>query len=813
MKRSPGFTAVAVLSVVLGITANITIFSLMNGVLLRPLPGKNPGELVTIYTSDYSGPLYGASSYPDFMDFQQKSEVFDGLAAYAMEPMLLTQAGGNEGVRVFGQMVSGNYFEVLGITAILGRTFMTGESTSDRPAPVVILGNHTWQRQFGGDPDIIGKSLQLNGQNFSVIGVTPEGFHGLMRGLRTDVWVPLGIMPHLTGRPNLLQERSNRGLSLFGRRKPGLSVDQVRANITVIAEQLYESYPQDWRNRHGDPRVVTVLPESSSRVAPVAAEPVKLFLALLLVVVGLVLLIACSNVANMMLARGSARRKEIAIRLSQGAGRGRIVRQLLTESLLLAGIAGAVAGLLAMATTRLLEAFQPPLPVSLSLDLSPDWRVLVFAACLALVTGILFGLAPALRATRPDILSALKGDSGADRHGRSLFRWGLVIGQVAISVLLLVGAGLLLRSMGNANAIDPGFDPDNVLLASIDLDSRGYPETRGRVFFADLQERIGRLPGVEEVSITDRLPLGLDWQRRSMTAEGQQPAPGEDMEHHYATVDSGFFRVMKMPLLKGRSFSPTDEAGAAGVVIVSEAFARKFWPRQEPLGKWLVLGGYRDGVPSSAQRWTVIGVAGNAKYNSLSEDETPFVYFPHRQEYTGAMTLLIRTKEDPGVMASAVRENLKAMDEAIPIYGVTTLDQYIGTSLVPVRMAAVLLGIMASLALILAGVGIYGVLAYEVSRRTSEIGIRMALGAQRTNILRMVLRQALVMTGIGSIIGLIAAAGMTRFASFLLYGISPLDPQIFGAVPLLMTGLALLASLMPSLRATRVTPMEALRYE
>jgi predicted permease len=601
---------------------------------------------------------------------------------------------------------------------------------------------------------------------------------------------------------------------VFARRKPGVSVRQAQANLAVIARQLYESYPQNWRNRRGEPRVLTVLSESDSRVIPQAAESVKLFLALLLTVVGLVLLVACANVANLLLARGMARRKEIGIRLSQGASRGRLVRQLLTENLLLALIAGVLGLVLASWTTRLLASFQPPLSVSLAFDLSVDGRVLAFAVLLALATGILFGLVPALRATRPDLVQVLKEEGGGAGGGyhRSILRNGLVILQTAMSLMLLVGAGLSLRSMGNAYAIDPGFHPDNVLLLSMDLKSQGYTPERGKVFYRELQERVEQLPGVEAVSVTDRLPLGLDWQRRSMTAEGQQPAPGEDLEHHYAVVGPDFFRAIKTPIVRGRGFTAADTEGAPEGVVVSEAFAQRFWPGQEPLGKWIVLGGYRGGVPAEARRWNVVGIAGDAKYTTLGEEPMPFVFFPHRQQYTATMTLLVRTGGAPRALLGAVRENVKALDPLLPLFGVTTLKEYVGTSLVPVRMAATLLGVMGALAVILAGVGIYGVVSYTVSTRTQEIGLRMALGAQKADILRMVLGQGMAMTLTGVTLGLAAAAGLTRFMTFLLYGISPLDPLTFLGIPLLLFLMALAASLVPALRSTRVAPADALRY-
>lgn len=508
LRKNPGFTAVAVLSLALGIGANTTIFSLFNALLLRPLPGRNPGALATVYTSGSSGSLYSASSYPDYLDYRDRSEAFSELAASTFTPMLLSGAGLND--RIIGETVTGNYFETFGVTALYGRTFTSAE---DQPgaAPVVVLSHGLWQRLFGSDPAVVGETLKLNGQPVTIIGIAPKEFTGSIRGVSLELWVPFSNAPLLMPRRNLIERRGARGLFLFGRLKPGYTAEQAQSNLRVIGQQLYEAHPNEWTNKKGQPRVVSVLPESQSRVPPVARGALLGFLGMLLVVVGLVLLIACANVANLLLARAGARRREIAVRLALGAGRGRLVRQLLTENILLSLLAGVAGVLLAVWTSRLLMAFQPPLPFSLALDLGFDYRVLAFAFGVTLATGIIFGLAPALQATKPNLVVALKevGAGGAGGYRRSYLRNGLVVTQVALSVLLLAGAGLFLRSLANAGTIDVGFDPENVLLVSLDLGLQGYDEVRGRVFYQQLQERLEKHPQIESASVARSLPLGL----------------------------------------------------------------------------------------------------------------------------------------------------------------------------------------------------------------------------------------------------------------------------------------------------------------
>ena len=802
--KSPGFTGVAVLSLALGIGANTTIFSLLNALLLRPLPGRDPARLATVYTSDYSGPLYSASSYPDYLEFRSQSRTFEGLAAYGMQPLVLSDAG--ESRRVLAQLVSGNFFDVIGLGAAYGRTILRAEETPGRHA-VVVLSDAFWRSRFGADPAAVGREVALNGRPFTVVGIAPPGFAGMMRGLSVDVFVPLAMRAELGA--GSLAERGDRGLMLIGRLRPGVGTEDARADLAVIARRLHASYSDNWTDRLGEPRAVSVLPEEASRVLPQVRGPLSGFLGVLFAAVGLVLLLACSNVASLLLARASARRREIAVRMALGARRGRLVRQLLAESLLLACGAGALGVALAALSLRLILAFQPPLPVSLALGLELDRRVLLFALVLSIATSVLFGLWPALRASSASPIESLTA-RGADSPGRRRFaaRDALVVAQVAGSLVLLIGAGLFLRSLANAKAIDPGFDPNGVLVLSIDLGAQGYDAARGARFYAALQERLLGLPGVEAASVTSALPLSLGGERRGLRIVGYEPGPGEDMEVHSSFVGSGYFQAMRTPLARGRGFEASDGPGAPGVVIVNEAFVRRYWPGRDGLGSRLVAGDSSGDVPLQ-----VVGVARDGKYTSLGEEPTPFVFYPHRQLHRAEMSVVVRAQGDPAALVPAVRREVAALDGTLPVYDVKSLVAHLGTALFPARAAATLLGLTGALALLLAAIGLYGVLSYAVALRTREIGVRVALGAQRADVMALVVGRGLRLAGTGVAIGLAMALGVTRFLSFLLYGTSPLDAPTFAAVPALLLAVALLAAWDPARRALRVDPAVCLREE
>ena len=803
LAKSPGFTAVAVLSLALGVGANTTIFSLLNALLLQPLPGREPARLATVYTSDSSGPIYGASSYPDYLDFRSGSRAFEGLAAYGIKPLLFTAGG--ESQRILAQLVTGNFFDLLGLQASYGRTLLAGEDVEGQH-PVVVLSDALWRSRFGADPAVVGRTIALNGKPFTVVGIGPAGFTGLMRGVGVDVFVPLAMQGALTG--DSLESRGDRGLLLIGRLRRGARIEEARAELAVVARQLHASHRDMWTNVRGEPRVVSVLPEDASRVLPMIRRPLSAFLAVLFAAVGLVLLIACSNVASLLLARASSRRRELAVRMALGAGRARLVRQLLTESLLLSVTAGVLGVALAALALELILAFQPPLPFSLALGLELDRRVLLFALGLSLATGVGFGLLPALRASGTAPIDALKARGEAVRGRGMRLRDALVVAQVAGSLVLLVGAGLFLRSLSRAQAIDPGFDPERAVVFSVDLAAQGYDAHRGAAFYGALQERLAATPGVKAVSFATYLPLTLGGERRGMSAVGYTPAPGEDSEVSSSFVGANYFETMRSTLVRGRGFTLADAPGTRPVVVVNEAFVRRYWPGRSGLGERVALPWEGGDVTLE-----VIGVARDGKYVSLGEEPTPYVFLPQRQLYRSQMAVVVRTQGDPTALVPALRRQVSALDPTLPVYEVKTLVAHLGTALFPARAAATLLGLTGVLALFLAAIGLYGVLSYLVTLRTREIGVRMALGARRQDVLQLVVGRGLRLAGIGLAVGLALSLGITRFLSFLLYGTSPLDPVTFASVVALLLGVALAAAWTPAWRASRVEPSVALREE
>jgi predicted permease len=805
LAKSPGFTAAAVLSLGLGIGANTTVFSIVNGLLLRPLPVREPERIVAVYTSDYSGPLYGGSSYPDYRDFLEKTDAFAGLSAFTLAPMSLVGGGRNE--RVFGELVTSNFFEVAGTRPGLGRLLQPEEDGAAGSPPVLVLSDGLWRRSFGSDPGILGKAVTLNGRPFQVVGVAPPGFTGVLRGPAPDLWAPL-TAPGAISSGDRLDSRGNRWLFVFGRLKPGVSGGAAQAQLTTLAKQLQQAFPANWTDLRQRTRTITVVPESLARLYPEVRGAFLGFSGLLMATVGLVLLIACTNVANLLLARAAARRQETSVRLTLGASRGRLVRQLLTESLLLALLAGGVGTLLALWATDLLMAWHLPLPVPLAVSIGLDARVLAFTLVLCTLTGVAFGLVPALQASRRELLPALKGELGPHVASSRWFsaRNLLVVGQTALSLVLLVGSGLFLRSLRHAQSIDPGFDPKNLVLLSLDPRLNGYGEAQGQQVFQQLLERIAAAPGVQAASLTSTPPLGLESRRRRVTIEGYTPRDGEDMEVVTSSIGPGYFRTMGIPLAAGRDFSDTDRLGAPAVAIVNEAFARRYWPGQQALGKHLHQG--RMDTPLE-----IVGVARDGKYRTLGEDPTPFYFIPFLQTGESEATLLVRSSRGLGATMAAVRAQVQGLDPNLPVYDVKTMAEHMRLALLPARVAGGVLGGFGAVALLLTVLGLYGVMSHAVSQRTRELGVRTVLGARPADLLTMVLTQGLILAGIGTGIGLALAWVVSRLVASLLYGISATDPLTFAGVPALLVGTALVASYLPARRATKVDPMVALHCE
>jgi macrolide transport system ATP-binding/permease protein len=802
--KSPGLTLVVIFSLALGIGANSAIFSLVNTILFRPLPVKNPDELVTLYTGGNMGRLYGSSSYADYKDFRDKTDVFSGLIAFSELPLSLTEAGRAE--RINAMIVTGNYFTMLGVEAARGRTFTAGEDQKPGEFPLVVISHGLWQRRFGSDPSLVGKTLLLNNHSFTVVGIAPERFTGTDLTLPPDVWIPVMMYAELGLPDDVINKRSNRWFSIMGRLKEGVSLEQARARLNVLAGQLRQEYTE-WSTNKNAGLSITILPQHTLKFNP---ETQGTFLGLagfLLVVTGLVLLIACANIANLLLARAATRKREIAVRMALGADRSRLIRQLLTESVLLSLIGGAVGLLVADWTNGLLAAYKPPIPIP-ALDLSMDVRVLLFTLLLSLLTGIVFGLSPALYATKMDLVPALKDEAVMPSRGDRRFglRNILMVLQVAISLVLLIGAGLFIRSFQKAQSISPGFDADKVLTMSPDLDIQGYDKNKSKSFYEEVGRRVETLPGVEAASWAQDIPLGMLSGMAPITIEGYEPHPGELMISSFNIVDKHYFKTMGINLTSGRDFGPEDREDSPTVAIINETMAKHFWPNQSALGHRIQAG--EGNAPLQ-----IVGVVKDIKYSTLGEPPTSYFYKPLAQNENPVMKLHVRAQGDPKNMISAVRKEIQSVDSSLPVSNIRPMSDVLGVALLLPRLGATLLGLFGLLATVLATTGIFGVMSFSVARRTREIGIRMALGAQARDVLRLVLGEALVVILAGIALGFALAFVFTRLLSRLLYGVSATDPMTFLGVSLLLTLVALIASYIPARKATKVDPMIALRYE
>jgi len=795
--KRPGFTLTVVITLALGIGANATIFTWIEAVLLEPLPGiERPEDLVEIWGATRNNSALSLS-YPDYLDLRDRNEVLSDLIAHQVLPLNLGRGGKPE--RVQGAIVSGNYFDGLGVSAPIGRTFLPEEDRTPNSHPVVVIGYGLWQRLFGADPNTIGRAITLNGHDFTIIGVAPEDFLGTYAGATIDLWTPVMMKDYVAPRFSLIN-RGSRWLMVMGRLKKGATLEQTQGNLTAISQQLQRAYPQT-----NDQMGVAVYSLMSSPFS--LKGSLRSSLAVLMAAVAVVLLIACANVADLLLARAASRRKEIAVRLALGGSRRRLVRQMLTESFALALFGSAIGLALAILAGRFLPAFLPPVGLTVSFDTRPDVVVFMFTLALTVITTVLFGLAPALQASRPDLITALKDNAATLGHGRRKIslRHALVVTQVALSTIALISAGLFVRSLRESYKADPGFDPHHVLLASFDPFLSGYDENRGREFYRRLVERVATVPGIQSVSLARRLPLTLSGIAfSSVSVDGYTPRKDEDMRLNYETTGPRYFQTMRIPLVSGRDFDERDHEGAPGVVIINETMARRYWPGNDALGRRIKL----------AKDWLeIVGIAKDVKNRNLSEASQPFLYLPLLQDYRSNMILVARTAGDPKKMFHTVQAQAAALDQEMPIFDAKTFEDHIGVSLFLQRMAATLLTIFGLLALSLSAVGLYGVMSYTVSQRTRELGIRISVGARRSDVLRLILGQGLVLSAIGTTSGLVVALIVTRLAAHLLYGISAADPATFISVSLVLLGVALLAGYLPAHRATKVDPLVALRTE
>ena len=810
LRRSPGFTLVALASLALGIGVNTSIFSLVNALLLRPLPIERPESIVSLYTSDAEGP-YSTFSYLDYADLRDQNSVFSGLVGHS----LMLAAFGRDGARtrlLIGEVVTGNYFDVLGVRAAVGRTFLPEEDRVEGARPVAVLAHGLWKREFGGDPSVIGRTITIRGLAFTVIGVAPPKFKGMVPGLTPELWIPsmmleevepAGIqdtVPSPSGRTRL-ERRGSRWMFVRGRLKPGVSMTQAQANVEVVMSRLEREHPETNKDRKA-----TVTP--SSRIHPQVDAGLAPVAALVMGVVGLVLLVACANVASMLLARANARRREVGVRLAIGVARGRLVRQLLTESAVLALLGGAAGLALAYWCNQLLLSIQPPFAAILTLDLGFDARVLLFTLAASILTGAIFGLAPALQASRLDLVAILKDDGSAPggERRRFGFRQALVVTQVAVSMVLLVAGGLLVRSLSASRAADLGFPIDRLAVSSFDLDMARYPRERADIFWRQLDERLRARPEIESVALAGRYPLSVNFSTTQVFVDGQ-PNGADDKGYviDASRVSAGYFRTLGVALLEGRDFSDADTEQSPQVAVVTSAFARRFWPNESAVGKRVRIRVATGPVVE------IVGVVADHKFRTIGESPRPVIHLARSQQYAPYATVIVKGRGDAVSASVALRRELLALEPNLLLVDDQTMTTALGTILFPVRVGAILLGAFGLLALSLAAIGLYGAIAYSVSRRTREIGVRMALGASAALVLRLVLRQGLALVAVGIASGGILALVATRVLANALYGVGAADPATYFLAASLLVAVAVAANLVPAIRAARVDPLVALR--
>ena len=821
--KNPGFTLLATATLALGIGLNTAVFSIVDAVLLAPLPVEAPEQLVNVYTAGPEGGLgeHQPMAFPDYLDVAEASQTLDSLASYTPTGLVIEREDVSE--MLFGELASANYFETLGVRPALGRGFLP-EDDRREAEPVTVLGHRTWQQRFGGDPAVLGQALRLNGHEFTIVGVAPEGFQGLMTGLAPELWVPIQLAPRInassianSGEPtpgmDRLDDRGRQWHWVVGRLAEGATHPQANAEVQTLAQRLTEQYPDSNGNRR-----LSALPTESIRIFPGFDGPVAMASGLVMALVGLVLLIACSNLANMLLAQAVARGKEIATRLALGAGRGALVRQLLVESLALSSLGGALGLVLAVAVQKSLGLIESPLPIDMGLDLGLNPRVVVFTLAISTLTALFFGLFPARAALGTNLASTLhdaaRGTS-VGRGGRRLRR-GLVVAQVALSLLLLICAGLSVRSMANAHRIDPGFEPEGVVVARLAPQLQGYDEARAQQLYEDLEERLAAIPGTTRVATASHLPLTFNISMEPAVAEGESARPIEEWTiMDTATVSPGYFEALGIELLRGRVFDHRDRADAPQVAVINETFAQRLWPDSDALGQRFHIDALTsvDEDSGNGGLLTVVGVVGDGKYRTLGERSRPFFYRTTEQNEILSRTLVLRSTGPQTQRLGEIRQAVRELDDRLAITGLETLEQATGVALTLPRATAALFGAFGLVGLLLAIVGLYGVIAYTVSRRTQELGIRMALGARRWAVVRLVLREGLGLATWGIVFGLAAAFAITRVLGSVLYGISATDALTFALVPLLLATIAACASAIPAYRASRLDPLVALRHE
>jgi len=820
LRKSPLFVSVAVLSLALGIGANTAIFTLISQLILQYLPVRHPEELALLtargrHYGSNSGP--NALSYPMYQDFRDKNQVFSGMFCRHGETMSAGFKGRTELASV--EMVSGNYFPVLGVRAALGRVFTASDDLMQGGHPLAVLSYGYWQARFGGDRSVVGKKIVVNGYPLTIVGVSQRGFNGVEPGSSPQIRVPITMQDSLPPGQTFhqLNDRRRRFIQVFGRLKPGMTLERAKAGLQPLFHQILDMEVRQEAFAKASPywkeqflkMWMDVLPGSKGR-SQLREQFSKPLLALM-AIVGLVLLIACSNLANLLIARASSRQKEIAVRLALGAGRWRLIRQLLVESTLLSLMGGAAGLLLAVWMDRALISFQPQDVWGIALSTRPDAPVLLFALLVSLATGIIFGLAPGLLATRPELAATLKDEAGSVAGGGSSgLRKSLVVAQVALSLVLLIGAGLFLQSLNNLRDLRPGFDTRNLVTIAVEPTLGGYKPELAREYYRQLTERLEALPGVKSVALAVMpLLVGYEWDNW-VTIEGYTPKQGQIPDPHMQFCSPRFFETLKIPILLGRDFTIKDGHGAPKVGIINEKFAKRYFGSANPIGRHMGFGG----DPGTKTDIEIVGVVGDTKYENMREEVPYEFYVPWvQQDFVLGMTVYVRTEAAPVSFFSMLRRAVREVDASVPMYEMRTLDQQVEISLVTERLLATLSSVFGILATLLAAIGLYGVMAFMVARRTREMGIRMALGATGGSVVWLVMQEVILLAAAGLAIGLASALGLTRLVEAQLFGVRPTDIATLILAALGIAGVAMLAGYLPARRATAIDPMRALRFE
>ena len=809
LRKSPGFALVAIASLAIGIGFNTALFTIVDALLFKPLPVAAPDRLVDVYTSDSTGTVdYSSSSYPDYLDLQAENQVFDGLVGYS--PMMAAVNLDTRSRLAMGEIVTGNYFQVFGVPAAIGRTIVPADDAPGAPR-VAMVSHRYWTRELGSAPDVVGRIVRIRGSAYTIVGVAPRTFNGMVPVLSPELWIPVAAsldvepvgmhdtIPSPTGTTRL-DRRADRWLFIRGRLQPHATIEQARANLGVLMARIDAENPVTNKGRR-----LSLRATSDVHFHPAADPIVVSIAAALMAVVGLVLLIACANVASMLLARASSRQKEIGIRLAIGASRARLMRQLLTEAIVLSCAGAAAAMLLAWWLASIAGSISLPLPLPLTFDLRIDGRVLAFNIAAAALAALLAGVAPGVQASKRDIAADFRGDPPVAR-GWTL-RDGLVAGQMAVTALLLIVAALLMRSLAAVQRTNPGFAVHRLAVVSTDTSMLGYPAERSQQFFDQATARIAALPAVESVALATRVPLQINPNRWEIWVPGRHQPGDKGDTVEVTTVSPEYFATMGVPIVEGRGFTVTDRIDTPRVAVVNETLARRLWPGQSAIGKVFHTRG------GEGPAFEIVGVSADHKVLTLSERPTPFLHVARAQRPSSYTAIVARTRGDSAALLRDMRRELLALDPNVVFIENQTLESEVDATLLPMRASAWLVTGVGLVAMLLAAIGLYGVIAYSVARRTREIGIRIAVGARPSEVVAMVMRQGLIVAGVGLIAGCLLAVGVTRAMGGVLYGVSAADPPSWLAAAALLLGVSMLANFIPAHRASRVSPTEALRTE